>query len=97
MEKVKVDTEIRKLDQLRSAHINQQHAIRWEVRQLPEQIRQAKQAHERITADIATGFCRSSSDKYSRTVRLICAVYHVSNAAPLGKRFGDFTSTDEYD
>src|SRR6202043_935538 len=29
MEKVKVDTEIRKLDQLRSAHVNQQHNIRW--------------------------------------------------------------------
>jgi len=53
MEKVRVDTEIRKLDQLRSAHINQQHTIRWEVRKLPERIRQSKQAHERITADIA--------------------------------------------
>ncbi len=54
MEKVKVDTEIRKLDQLRSAHINQQHTIRSEVRRLPEQIRELKQSHERITADIAT-------------------------------------------
>ena len=32
MEKVKVDTEIRKLDQLRSAHLNQQHNIRWQIR-----------------------------------------------------------------
>ena len=32
MEKVKVDTEIRKLDQLRAAHINQQHSIRMEMR-----------------------------------------------------------------
>jgi hypothetical protein len=54
MEKVRVDTEIRKLDQLRSAHINQQHTIRWEVRKLPEQIRHSKQSHERITADIKT-------------------------------------------
>jgi len=54
MEKVRVDTEIRKLDQLRSAHVNQQHTIRWEVRKLPEQIRQSQQAHARIAADIAT-------------------------------------------
>jgi hypothetical protein len=53
MEKVRVDTEIRKLDQLRSAHINQQHTIRWEVRKLPEQIRHSKQSHERITADLS--------------------------------------------
>ena len=62
MEKVKVDTEIRKLDQLRSAHINQQHAIRWEVRQLPEQIRQSQQAHARITADIATRDAHADAD-----------------------------------
>src|SRR5579871_5655458 len=38
MEKVKVDTEIRKLDQLRASHIHQQHNIRWQVKSLPEQI-----------------------------------------------------------
>jgi hypothetical protein len=54
MEKVRVDTEIRKLDQLRSAHVNQQHKIRWEVRNLPEQIRRSKQSFERIAADIET-------------------------------------------
>jgi N12 class adenine-specific DNA methylase len=54
MEKVRVDTEIRKLDQLRAAHVNQQHTIRWEVRRLPEQLQQLKQSHERITADIET-------------------------------------------
>ena len=36
MEKVRVDTEIRKLDQLRASHINQQHNIRWQVKSLPE-------------------------------------------------------------
>ena len=54
MEKVRVDTEIRKLDQLRSAHISQQHTIRWEVRGLPEKIDRSNQAHERIVGDIAT-------------------------------------------
>jgi hypothetical protein len=34
MEKVKVDTELRKLDQLRAAHLNQQHNIRWKIRNL---------------------------------------------------------------
>ena len=36
MEKVKIDTEIRKLDQLRAVHLNQQHSIRWQLRNLPE-------------------------------------------------------------
>jgi hypothetical protein len=54
MEKVRVDTEIRKLDQLRSAHINQQHNIRWEIKNLPEKIRRSKDSLDRVTADIAT-------------------------------------------
>ena len=35
MEKVKVDTEIRKLDQLRAAHRNQQHGIRLQSQIMP--------------------------------------------------------------
>lgn len=54
MEKVKVDTEIRKLDQLRSAHIGQQHRIRMEMHSLPEQIVRAEEGLARIMADIAT-------------------------------------------
>jgi hypothetical protein len=53
MEKVKVDTEIRKLDQLRSSHINQQHNIRWEVKNLPERIESARKYHAAVSADIA--------------------------------------------
>jgi hypothetical protein len=67
MEKVKVDTEIRKLDQLRSAHVNQQHTISWEVRKLPEQIKQLKQGYERITADIVTRDAHSDPE-FSMTV-----------------------------
>jgi SNF2 family DNA or RNA helicase len=52
MEKVKVDTEIRKLDQLRASHINQQHNIRWQVRALPEQIEQGRKYHAAVSADI---------------------------------------------
>jgi hypothetical protein len=53
MEKVKVDTEIRKLDQLRSAHINQQHRIRWQVRSIPEDIERGRHYHAAYLEDIA--------------------------------------------
>jgi N12 class adenine-specific DNA methylase len=53
MEKVKVDTEIRKLDQLRSVHANQQRHIRWELRDLPRQITEAKRDLAAIESDMA--------------------------------------------
>jgi N12 class adenine-specific DNA methylase len=53
MEKVKVDTEIRRLDQLRASHINQQHMVRWEIKSLPEQIAEARKYHAALHADIA--------------------------------------------
>ncbi len=62
MEKVKVDTEIRKLDQLRSSHINQQHNIRWQVRSLPEQIERARKYHEAVSADIVTRDASADED-----------------------------------
>ena len=54
MEKVKVDTEIRKLDQLRSSHIttSKQHNIRWQVKSLPEQIDRAMRYHAAVSADM---------------------------------------------
>jgi hypothetical protein len=54
MEKVKVDTEIRRLDQLKASHINQQHNIRWQVKSLPEHIASAHRHHDALTADIST-------------------------------------------
>ena len=54
MEKVKVDTEIRKLDQLRSSHINQQHNIKWQIKNLPERIKRARDYHQSLAADILT-------------------------------------------
>jgi N12 class adenine-specific DNA methylase/adenine-specific DNA methylase len=62
MEKVKVDTEIRKLDQLRASHVNQQHNIRWQVKNLPDHIRRSKETAERIAADIATRDANASDD-----------------------------------
>jgi len=53
MEKVRVDTEIRKLDQLRAAHLNQQHSIRLQIQALPAEIRERQERLERLLADIA--------------------------------------------
>jgi hypothetical protein len=54
VEKIKIDTEVRKLDQLRAVHANQQRHIRWTMRDLPRQIAEAKQHLAHIEADIAT-------------------------------------------
>ena len=54
MEKVKVDTEVRKLDQLRAAHLNQQHSIRLQLRALPSEIKDRQERIERLSADIST-------------------------------------------
>jgi len=54
MEKVKVDTEVRKLDQLRASHINQQHNIKWQIKALPDQIGRGQKYHSGLCADIAT-------------------------------------------
>ena len=62
MEKVKVDTEIRKLDQLRASHINQQHNIRWQVKSLPEQIERARKYHAAVSADILTRDARADEE-----------------------------------
>jgi hypothetical protein len=67
MEKVKVDTEIRKLDQLRASHFNQQHTIRFQVRNLPDHIRRSKETAERIAADIAKRDANDSNE-FSMTV-----------------------------
>jgi N12 class adenine-specific DNA methylase len=62
MEKVKVDTEIRKLDQLRASHINQQHNIRWQVKSLPEQIERTRKYHAAVSADIQTRDASADED-----------------------------------
>src|ERR1700722_13990492 len=67
VEKIKVDTEIRKLDQLRAVHANQQRHIRWEIRDLPRQITDAKQHLSNIEADVATRNASESSE-FSMTV-----------------------------
>jgi hypothetical protein len=63
----KVDTEVRKLDQLRSAHLTQQHTIRLQVQSLPEEIRQRRQRIERLSADIERRDAHAGED-FSMTV-----------------------------
>jgi N12 class adenine-specific DNA methylase len=67
MEKVKVDTEVRKLDQLRASHINQQHNIRWNVKSLPEQIRNARETRDKVQLDIAARD-RHTDEDFAMTV-----------------------------
>jgi hypothetical protein len=40
--------------QLRASHINQQHNIRWQVKNLPEKIADSRKYHAAVTADIGT-------------------------------------------
>src|SRR5205823_2026229 len=54
LEKVKIDTEVRKLDMLKAAHLNQQFDIGKKVRDLPGQITFAKEYHAGLLTDIAT-------------------------------------------
>jgi N12 class adenine-specific DNA methylase len=62
MEKVKVDTEIRKLDQLRSSHINQQYKIRSQLASLPGHIERGRKYHSAVSADIATRNSHADED-----------------------------------
>jgi len=54
MEKIKIDTEIRKLDQLGAVHLNQQHSIRWQLRNLLVKIEDVRETIEHLHADVAT-------------------------------------------
>ena len=54
MEKVRIDTEVRKLDQLRAAHVNQQFEITKAVRGLPEKIKESNAYLSRLREDITT-------------------------------------------
>ena len=67
VEKIKIDTEIRKLDQLRTVHAKQQRHIRWAIRDLPRQIAEAQQQLAQIEVDIATRNANDSGE-FSMTV-----------------------------
>jgi N12 class adenine-specific DNA methylase len=67
LEKVKVDTEIRKLDQLRASHVNQQHNIKWQVRSLPDKLERTRKYHAALVADIATRDA-SADEEFAMTI-----------------------------
>jgi len=52
MEKIRIDTEVRRLDTLRAAHFNQQFEIARAVRELPERIAHASEHLAGLLADI---------------------------------------------
>src|SRR5437763_2656133 len=62
MDKIRIDTEVRKLDVLRAAHWNQQFDIGKQVRQLPEQIARAKHYHSGLLEDIRRRNTHASQD-----------------------------------
>jgi excinuclease UvrABC ATPase subunit len=67
MEKVKVDTEVRKLDQLRAAHVNQQHSIRLQLHRLPLEIAEAQRNLASVAKDIAKRDAHAD-DEFAMTV-----------------------------
>src|SRR5947199_8423960 len=54
MEKVRIDTEVRKLDMLRASHLNQQYEINTQVRELPKRIAQSRESYAGLREDIST-------------------------------------------
>src|SRR5260221_12879037 len=54
MEKVRIDTEVRRLDMLRAAHLNQQYEIVRQVRELPERIDRTRDYYAGLLTDLAT-------------------------------------------
>jgi N12 class adenine-specific DNA methylase len=62
VEKIKIDMEVRKIDQLRAVHANQQRQIRWTMRDLPRQITEVQAHLAQIEADIATRNAKDSGE-----------------------------------
>jgi hypothetical protein len=54
VEKIKIDTEVRRLDMLRASHLNQQYDVGKQVHYLPGQIEKSRKFHAGLLADIAT-------------------------------------------
>ena len=67
MEKVKVDTEVRKLDQLRSAHLNQQHSIRMQLHHLPLDVAETQRNLASVARDTAMRDAHAN-DEFAMTV-----------------------------
>ncbi len=77
MEKVRIDTEVRKLDMLRAAHLNQQYEIGRMVRDLPGRIEKSREYYGRLLEDIST---RDSNAGNEFTMTVEGRVYSGKNA-----------------
>jgi len=67
MEKVMIDTEVRKLDMLRAAHLNKQYEIRKQISELPGRIERSREYHAGLLTDIATRNA-NETDAFTMTV-----------------------------
>jgi len=67
VEKIKIDTEIRKLDQLRAVHATQQRQIRWQIRDLPRHISEVRQELSKVEMDLKTRDMNTGAE-FSMTV-----------------------------
>ncbi len=66
MEKVRIDTEVRRLDMLRSAHMNQQYETAREIRALPGRIEHSQKTLAGLRADLATR--DAHGEKFTMTI-----------------------------
>jgi hypothetical protein len=77
MEKVQIDTEVRRLDVLRAAHVNQQFDIGKQVQELPGQIARAKANRAGLLQDIAR---RNAKGTKEFTITIAGRAYAGKNA-----------------
>jgi N12 class adenine-specific DNA methylase len=68
MEKVAIDTEVRKLDMLRAAHQNQQFTIARQTAALPKAIEESREYRAGLLEDIARRDASLSGEEFSITV-----------------------------
>src|SRR5437763_8686321 len=67
MEKVRIDTEVRKLDMLRAAHLNQHYEIGRMVSDLPKRIEKSREYYAGLLEDISTRDA-NTADEFTMTV-----------------------------
>ncbi len=77
MEKVRIDTEVRRLDMLRAAHLNQHYEIQHMVRDLPRHIANAREVYAGLLEDIAT---RDGNETEAFTMTIDGVKYSGKNA-----------------
>ncbi len=67
MEKVRIDTEVRRLDMLRAAHLNQHYEISRQISELPKRIEKSREYNGGLLEDISTRDV-NTGDEFTMTV-----------------------------